>query len=109
MSTKIRVVLSSFTRPLLESLPPHTRRVGLPETKKIYTVLRSPHIDKKSREQFETRVQKHVLDIKAERHELQQKLFWLKRHRMVGAQFEVQVFCKTRLDRQLLPLPQRKS
>ncbi|KAL2931208.1 Ribosomal protein S10 mitochondrial [Bienertia sinuspersici] len=47
MSTKIRVVLSSFTRPLFESLPPHTRRVGLPETKKIYIVLRSPHTDKK--------------------------------------------------------------
>lgn len=109
MSTKIRVVVSSFGRPLMESLPPHTKKIALPETRVLYTVLRSPHIDKKSREQFETRVQKCVLDIEAERHELRQKLFWLKRHRMFGAQFEVQVFSKTRLDPQLLPLPQRKS
>ena len=29
--------------------------IPLPTKKEIYTVLRSPHIDKKSREQFETR------------------------------------------------------
>ena len=28
-----------------------------------YTVLRSPHIDKKSREQFETRTHKRLIDI----------------------------------------------
>jgi len=106
MSTKIRVVVSSFGRPVVESFPAYTRKVGLPESRVLYTVLRSPHIDKKSREQFEMRIQKHVLDIKAERHELHHKLFWLKRHRMLGAQFEVQVSCKTRLDPKLLPLPQ---
>lgn len=31
------------------------RHISLPITKKIYTVLRSPHIDKRSREQFEIR------------------------------------------------------
>ncbi|KAK9706354.1 hypothetical protein RND81_07G118500 [Saponaria officinalis] len=108
MSTKIRVIVSSFSRPVLESLPEHTLKVGLPETRKLYTVLRSPHIDKKSREQFETRIQKQILDIKAERHELRHKLFWLKRHRLIGGQFEVQVFSKTRLDPKLLPLPQLK-
>jgi small subunit ribosomal protein S10 len=29
----------------------------------VYTVNRSPHIDKKSREQFERRVHKRVIDI----------------------------------------------
>jgi len=29
----------------------------------IFTVLRSPHIDKKSREQFETRTHKRLIDI----------------------------------------------
>jgi len=37
--------------------------VPLPTRRTIYTVLRSPHIDKKSREQFETRVHKRLIDI----------------------------------------------
>jgi small subunit ribosomal protein S10 len=37
--------------------------VPLPTTRTIYTVLRSPHVDKKSREQFETRVHKRLIDI----------------------------------------------
>ena len=37
--------------------------VPLPPSRTIYTVLRSPHVDKKSREQFETRVHKRLVDI----------------------------------------------
>jgi len=37
--------------------------VPLPTARTIYTVLRSPHVDKKSREQFETRVHKRLVDI----------------------------------------------
>jgi len=37
--------------------------VPLPTKRSIYTVLRSPHIDKKSREQFETRIHKRLIDI----------------------------------------------
>ncbi|MEE3258677.1 MAG: 30S ribosomal protein S10 [Candidatus Latescibacterota bacterium] len=37
--------------------------VPLPTARTIYTVLRSPHVDKKSREQFETRVHKRLIDI----------------------------------------------
>ena len=37
--------------------------VPLPTSRTIYTVLRSPHVDKKSREQFETRIHKRLLDI----------------------------------------------
>ena len=37
--------------------------VPLPTNIEKYTVLRSPHIDKKSREQFEIRTHKRVLDI----------------------------------------------
>ena len=37
--------------------------IPLPTQKEIYTVLRSPHIDKKSREQFETRTHKRLIDI----------------------------------------------
>ncbi len=37
--------------------------VPLPTKKTIYTVLRGPHIDKKSREQFERRIHKRLIDI----------------------------------------------
>ena len=37
--------------------------IPLPTKKEIFTVLRSPHIDKKSREQFETRTHKRLNDI----------------------------------------------
>lgn len=37
--------------------------IPLPTNIEKYTVLRSPHIDKKSREQFEIRTHKRVLDI----------------------------------------------
>ena len=37
--------------------------VLLPTSIKKYTVLRSPHTDKKSREQFEMRIHKRLIDI----------------------------------------------
>ncbi|WP_304366734.1 30S ribosomal protein S10 [uncultured Helicobacter sp.] len=37
--------------------------VPLPTKKKRYTVLRSPHINKDSREQFENRVHHRIIDI----------------------------------------------
>ena len=37
--------------------------VPLPIKRSLYTVLRSPHVDKKSREQFETRIHKRLIDI----------------------------------------------
>src|SRR3977135_563951 len=37
--------------------------IPLPTMKNKYTVLRSPHVDKKSREQFEIRTHKRLLDI----------------------------------------------
>ena len=37
--------------------------VPLPTQRTVYTVLRGPHVDKKSREQFETRVHKRLIDI----------------------------------------------
>ena len=37
--------------------------IPLPNHKRIYTVLRSPHIDKKSREQFQLTTHKRILDI----------------------------------------------
>ncbi len=37
--------------------------VPLPTKKTIYTVNRSPNVDKKSREQFETRIHKRLIEI----------------------------------------------
>lgn len=37
--------------------------IPLPTRREIYTVLRSPHVDKKSREQFEIRTHKRLIDI----------------------------------------------
>ncbi|MBS0623033.1 MAG: 30S ribosomal protein S10 [Verrucomicrobia bacterium] len=37
--------------------------IPLPTRREIYTVLRSPHVDRKSREQFEIRTHKRMIDI----------------------------------------------
>lgn len=37
--------------------------IPLPTKREVYTVLRSPHVNRKSREQFEMRTYKRVLDI----------------------------------------------
>ena len=37
--------------------------IPLPTKREIFTVLRSPHVDRKSREQFEMRTHKRLIDI----------------------------------------------
>ena len=37
--------------------------IPLPTKRSVYTVLRSPHVDKKSREQFQTKIHKRMIDI----------------------------------------------
>tara|TARA_B110000444_G_C18601436_1_gene483306 strand:- start:438 stop:746 length:309 start_codon:yes stop_codon:yes gene_type:complete len=37
--------------------------IPLPTKRSIFTVLRSPHVDKKSREQFQTKIHKRLIDI----------------------------------------------
>ena len=72
---KIRVRLESFNHELLntscQKIMEITQNnnvdnvgvVSLPTDKRIYCVLRSPHVDKDSREHFEIRIHKRVLDI----------------------------------------------
>ena len=74
-SQKIRIRLKAFDHKLLDQstreIVETARRTGaqfagpipLPTTINKYTVLRSPHVDKKSREQFEIRTHKRMLDI----------------------------------------------
>ena len=75
MNEKIRVRLESFNHQLLVSSCQkiidiiqinnieNFSLVSLPTNKRIYCVLRSPHVDKDSREHFEVRVHKRILDI----------------------------------------------
>jgi len=72
---KIRIKLKSFDHKLLdismEEIVDTVKKTGaaivgpvpLPTKKEIFTVLRSPHVDKKSREQFELKTHKRLLDI----------------------------------------------
>lgn len=74
-SQKIRIRLKAFDHKLLDQstreILETARRTGakvagpipLPTRINRYTVLRSPHVDKKSREQFEIRTHKRMLDI----------------------------------------------
>ena len=69
MTTKIRIEIRSFDHPFLKNyfggLPPYIRKIGLPKSRVLYTVLRSPHIDNKSREQFEMEIKKKYMVIKS--------------------------------------------
>jgi small subunit ribosomal protein S10 len=75
MATKIRIRLKAYDHRLLdnsakeivETAQQSGARVAgpipLPTHLSRYTVLRGPHVDKKSREQFEIRTHKRLIDI----------------------------------------------
>ena len=75
MNTKIRIRLKAYDHMLLDQsasdIVDTANKTGakvvgpipLPTCINKYCVLRSPHIDKKSREQFELRTHKRVIDI----------------------------------------------
>jgi hypothetical protein len=71
--------------------------IRLPLRQSVYTVLRSPHIDKKSREQFEMKIHKQLIIISTNIKQLRDKLFHLKFHEMSGVQMKVIFHYKTRL------------
>ena len=72
---RIRVCLRSYEHKLVdvsaEKIVETAKRtdakvagpIPLPTKRRIYCVLRSPHIDKKSREHFEIRTHKRIIDI----------------------------------------------
>ena len=75
MNQKIRIKLRSYDHNLVdkstEKIVKTVRNSGavvtgpipLPTDKKIFTVLRSPHVNKKSREQFQMRTHKRLIEI----------------------------------------------
>ena len=72
---RIRIRMEAYDHRALEisakEIVEHARRtsarvrgpIPLPTRIERYTVLRSPHVDKKSREQFEMRTHKRLIDI----------------------------------------------
>ena len=72
---KIRIKLKAFDQKLLDqsarSIVDTVKRTGavsrgpvpLPRKREAFTVLRGPHVDKKSREQFEIRTFTRLIDI----------------------------------------------
>ena len=72
---KIRIKLMAYDHRLLdlsaEEIVETAKRTGamvagpipLPTKREVFTVLRSPHVDKKSREQFQIKTHKRILDI----------------------------------------------
>lgn len=75
MQQKIRIKLKSYDHNLIdkssEKIVTTLKQTGalvigpvpLPTRRQIYTVNRSPHVDKKSREQFELLTHKRLIDI----------------------------------------------
>ncbi len=73
--SKIRLALKSYDHQLLDKAVKQivltARRTGaqivgpvpMPNKKRVFTVLRSPHVDKKSRDQFDLTTHRRVLDI----------------------------------------------
>ena len=74
-SDKIRIRLKAYDSRILDQstgeIVDTAKRTGaqlagpipLPTSRNRWTVLRSPHVDKKSREQFEIRTHKRLIDI----------------------------------------------
>jgi len=74
-SQKIRIKLKSYDHNLIDKSSEKIVRtikqtgavvsgpIPLPTRRSVYTVNRSPHVDKKSREQFESRIHKRLIDI----------------------------------------------
>ena len=74
-SQKIRIRLKAYDHKALDQsaskIVETAKRTGaqvsgpipLPTEKNIYTILRSPHVNKDSREQFEMRTHKRLIDI----------------------------------------------
>lgn len=72
---KIRIRLKGYDQRILDratgDIVETAKRTGaaiagpipLPTRREIFTVLRSPHVDRKSREQFEIRTHKRLVDI----------------------------------------------
>jgi small subunit ribosomal protein S10 len=104
MQERIRIRLKAYDHRILDQstsdIVDTAKRTGamvagpipLPTVKNRYTVLRSPHVDKKSREQFEIRTHKRLLDILEPKQETVDAL--MKLDLPAGVDVEIKAFGK---------------
>lgn len=96
-TARMSIVLKSFEKIHPGKLK-NVSKVGLPTTRILFTFNRSPHVDKKSREQFEMKTRKKLLVMDMDVTKLREKYNLLKNHNMLGVQLKVNFHYKTRLD-----------
>ncbi len=106
---KIRIRLKAFDRRILdascEKIVDTANRtaataigpIPLPTKRRIYCLLRSPHVDKDSREHFETRTHRRIIDI----HQPSAKTIdaLMKLDLPAGVDIEVKLWCTPPLER----------
>ena len=75
MAEKIRIKLRAFDAAIIDQTASDIVRtaqktgasvsgpIPLPSRRQLFTVLKSPHVDKKSREQFQLKTHKRLIDI----------------------------------------------
>ena len=86
MDKKIRIKLKSFDHNLIDKGASDIVRIAkktgsrvhgpipLPVKRSVYTVVRGPHVNKSSREQFELKVHKRLIDISEHTSQLMDEL-----------------------------------
>ena len=96
-TAKMSIVLKSFEKIHPGKLK-NVSKVGLPTTRILFTFNRSPHVDKKARDQFEMKTRKKLLVMDMDVAKLREKYNQLKNHNMLGVQMKVNFHYKSRLD-----------
>ncbi|MDD7401658.1 MAG: 30S ribosomal protein S10 [Eubacteriales bacterium] len=101
VNQKIRIRLKAFDHQVLDEsagrIVESAKRSGaivsgpipLPTEKEIYTILRSPHVNKDSREQFELRTHKRLIDILAPNNKTMEAL--MKLEMPAGVNIEIKI------------------
>lgn len=101
VNQKIRIRLKAFDHQVLddsaERIVESAKRSGaivsgpipLPTDKEVYTILRSPHVNKDSREQFELRTHKRLIDILAPNNKTMESL--MKLEMPAGVNIEIKI------------------
>ncbi len=101
VNQKIRIRLKAFDHQVLDEsagrIVESAKRSGaivsgpipLPTEKEVYTILRSPHVNKDSREQFELRTHKRLIDILAPNNKTMEAL--MKLEMPAGVNIEIKI------------------
>lgn len=91
MRAKIFICIKSVQKLLSK------RSIGLPKKYTLYTLIRSPHIDKKSREQFAMKIHRTLLVFEGDITTLRDHFESLKYYALLGVQIRITFVYKIRL------------